>query len=148
MTAPVPFAPGAVREFLLAQAQYTALNVQSTTTRDLPEEITGPCVLIRAVRTDGTDPFLRRSRIQVDVVVPKLEILGGTVDPDELAWDIAATAGQLLGRAANISFRDAAWAGKWVEGPLSGGTDISRGADNPLYRVLVRVELKMRAPRS
>lgn len=148
MTPPIPFAPGAVREFLLAQSQYTALNVQSTTTRDLPEQITGPCVLIRAVRTDGSDPFLRRARIQVDVVVPKLEILGGTTDPDELAWNIAAVAGQLLGRAANVSFRGAAWAGKWYEGPLSGGTDTSRGADNPLYRVLIRVDIKMHGARS
>ncbi len=148
MTSPIPFAPGAVREFLLAQAQYTALGVQSTSTRDLPSVITGVCVQIRSVRTDGEDPFLRRPRIQIDAWAPKIEILGGSTDPEEAAWDVAAMAGQLIGRARNVSWRGAAWSGSWFEGPLTGPPDSSRGADMPLYRAISRCDLKMHAPRT
>lgn len=148
MTPPVPFAPGAARAFLIAQTQWIALGVQSTTTRELPDKITGACVFIRAPRNTGTDPFLRRPRIQVDCLVPKIDILGGTTDPEELAWDVAAMAGQLLGRARNVSFRGSAWSGDWYEGPITAPTDESRGADNPLFRSIVRVELKMHAPRT
>lgn len=148
MTSTLPFAPAAARDYLLSKSEYTALGIQSTTTRDLPREITGVCVLIRAIRADGTDPFLRKPRLQLDILAPKLEILGGTTDPEELAWDAAAMAGQLLGRARNVVFREAAWTGKWIEGPLSGGTDISRGEDNPLYRAIIRIDMKMHASRA
>lgn len=145
MSPPIPFAPGAVREYLLAQPEWSGLGLQSTTTREAPRKITGAFVIIRAPGNVGGDPMLRRPLIQVDSFVPKLEILGGTTDPDEVAWDNATWAGWLLGRARNIDFRGSAWSARWVDGPIT-AVDTTRGADMPLYRAIVRAEMKIRAP--
>ncbi|MFE2994274.1 hypothetical protein ACFXG4_04990 [Nocardia sp. NPDC059246] len=145
---PIPFAPGAVRAFLIAQPSLTALvAADNITTRDLPDPITAPFVTLRAPGNVGADPFLRRPLIQVDAWAPKLEILGGTTDPEEVAWDIAAMAGELLGRARPQQFRDSAWTATWTDGPIT-FVDTARGIDLPLFRATVRVELKMRAARA
>lgn len=141
----MPFAPGAARAFLTGQPRFVALvSPENIATRDLPEEITGPCVTIRSPGNVGGDPMLRRPMIQVDAWVPKLEILGGDIDPDEVAWNIAALAGELIGKARTIRFRNAAWSGKWVDGPITFPPDIKRGPDFPLFRATIRAELKMR----
>jgi hypothetical protein len=148
MTAPIPFAPGAVRLFLVNQPAFTALvPAASVSTRDAPDPITGPFVTIRAPGNVGVDPLLRSPLIQIDAWVPKLEILGGTKDPEEIAWDIAAMAGQLLGRVRSQEFRGSAWKARWTDGPIT-SVDKTRGADQPLFRATVRVELKMRAART
>ncbi len=141
----MPFAPGAARAFLLTQPSFVALApAANVSTRDLPEEITGPCVTIRAPGNVGVDPMLRRPMIQVDAWVPKIEILGGTIDPDEVAWNIAALAGELLGRARAVTFRNSAWTGRWVDGPITFPPDVKRGPDFPLFRATIRAELKMK----
>jgi len=144
----VPFAPGAARLFLIGQAEFTALvPASSVTTREAPDPITGPFVTIRAPGNVGTDPLLRKPLIQVDAWVPKLEILGGTTDPEEIAWDIAAMAGTLLCRAKAQEFRGSAWNARWTDGPIC-DIDTTRGKDQPLYRALIRVEMKLRAARA
>ncbi|HEY9415453.1 MAG TPA: hypothetical protein VIQ30_11890 [Pseudonocardia sp.] len=148
VTAPIPFAPGAVRAFLTAQSRFTDLvPVEAITTRDLPDPITGACVTLRAPGNVGVDPFLRRPLVQVDAWAPKIEILGGSKDPEELVWDIAALAGQLLHRAKAQEFRGSAWSATWTDGPIT-FVDKERGADMPMFRATVRVELKLRAPRT
>ncbi|MEU9515920.1 hypothetical protein [Micromonospora sp. NPDC048169] len=148
MTAPIPFAPGAVRAFLTAQSRFTDLvPVEAITTRDLPDPITGAFVTLRAPGNVGVDPFLRRPLVQVDAWAPKIEILGGSKDPEELVWDIAGWAGQLLGRAKPQAFRGAAWNATWIDGPIN-FIDKERGPDMPLFRAVVRVELKFRASRT
>lgn len=147
MNAPIPFAPGAVRKFLVESATFTALvPASSVATRDLPDKIRGPFVTIRAPGNVGSDPMLRRPLVQIDAWVPKIEILGGTTDPEEVAWDIAALAGQMLGRCKAQDFRGAAWNARWVDGPIT-FVDTKRGVDNPLFRATIRVELKMRESR-
>ncbi|MEV6555870.1 hypothetical protein AB0M22_09150 [Nocardia sp. NPDC051756] len=147
-TQPVPFAPGAARMFLIAQPEFTALvPASSVTTREAPDPITGPFVTIRAPGNVGVDPLLRKPLIQIDVWTPKIEILGGTTDPEELAWDIAAMAATLLARARAQEFRASAWTARWTDGPIS-SIDTTRGPDQPLYRALVRLEMKLRAPRT
>ncbi|MCC3311529.1 hypothetical protein [Nocardia africana] len=144
---PIPFAPGAVRAFLIAQPQFTArVPAAAITTRDLPDPLTAACVTLRAPGNVGEDPTLRKPLVQVDVWVPKIEILGGTTDPEELAWDVAALAGDLLARARPQEFRGSGWKARWTDGPIT-FVDTKRGPDNPLYRATIRVELKMRAPR-
>ena len=143
--APLPFMPAGVRAFLTGQTQYTAL-CSHTTTRELPQSLTGPCVTIRTPVNPGGDPMKRMPLIQLDAWTPNLELLGGTVDPEEVSWDVAAMAGQLLGRARNVEFRGTAWSGNWIEGPVM-FVDTTRGVDFPLYRSMIRVELKVRAPR-
>lgn len=146
-THPVPFAPGAARLFLCEQPEFTALcPAASVTTREAPDPIVGPFVTIRGPGNVGVDPMLRKPLIQIDAWVPKLEILGGTTDPEEVAWDIAAMAGTLLGRARSQEFRGSAWTARWTDGPIN-DIDTTRGKDQPLYRAIVRVEMKLRAPR-
>ncbi|BAD56379.1 hypothetical protein [Nocardia farcinica] len=146
MTPPIPFAPGAVRLFLIAQPAFTALcPPEAVSTRDAPDPITGPFVTIRAPGNIGSDPMLRSPLVQIDAWVPKAA--PGEKDPEEVAWDIAAMAGQLLGRTRAQQFRGSAWTARWTDGPIT-SVDKTRGADQPLYRATVRVELKMRAPRN
>ncbi|MCK8671005.1 hypothetical protein M1M07_07720 [Rhodococcus sp. HM1] len=143
MANPMPFAPGAIRKFLIDDPQITSLvPAENITTRDLPEVIAGPFITLRAPGNVGVDPMLRRPMVQVDVWCPKIEILGGTTDPEERAWDIAALAGELLGRARMQQFRNATWKAQWTDGPIT-FVDVKRGPDFPLYRATVRVELKM-----
>lgn len=144
---PIPFAPGAVRAFLIAQPAITAMVIaESITTRELPDPITGPFIILRSPGNVGVDPLLRRPLVQIDAWAPKIEILGGATDPEELTWNIAATAGELLGRAPSQEYRGSAWKATWIDGPIT-FVDTKRGADHPLFRATVRVELKMRAPR-
>ncbi|NKS12588.1 hypothetical protein GS580_16755 [Rhodococcus hoagii] len=144
---PLPFAPGAVRQFLLSKPEFTDL-VPGTlvSTRTLPDPLQSAYVTLAAPGNVGVDPMLRKPMVQINAWTPKIEILGGTTDPEELSWDIAAMAGQLVGRARNIAFRGSAWSGRWVDGPIT-MVDTQRGIDFPLFRAVVRVELKMRAPR-
>ncbi|KOS56432.1 MULTISPECIES: hypothetical protein [Rhodococcus] len=141
---PIPFAPGAVRAFLVDQPKILDLvPAERITTRELPDEITGPCITLRGPGNVGADPMLRRPMVQVDVWTPKIEILGGTTDPEEVSWNVAALAGELLGRARTVRFRDSAWSGRWVDGPIT-MVDNTRGNNFPLFRAACRVELKMR----
>ncbi|MEU1432130.1 hypothetical protein ABZ412_34190 [Nocardia sp. NPDC005746] len=148
MSAPIPFAPGAARVFLVGQAAFTALvPAASVTTRDVPDPIRGPFVTLRGMGGSGDDPMLRTPTVQLDAWAPSLEILGGTTDPEEVAWDIAAMAGQLLGRARNIPFCGSAWSGHWRTGILT-AVDKTRGPDQLIFRATIRVDLKMRAARA
>lgn len=147
-THPIPFAPGAARLFLIGQPEFTALvPASSVTTREAPDPITGAFVTIRAPGNVGVDPLLRKPLIQIDAWTPKLEILGGTKDPEEVSWDIAAMAATLLARARAQEFRGAAWTCRWTDGPIA-SVDTTRGADQPLYRAIVRLEMKLRASRA
>ncbi|MDF3308713.1 hypothetical protein P3H15_27220 [Rhodococcus sp. T2V] len=150
----LPYPPGAVREYLIGVEEFTDLIPASLiTTRDTPDVITRPFALIRPVVTPGKDPMLRRPMVQVDVYSPDLNVilasadpevvaLFGGVDPEESTWNIAALAGELLGRARQQTFRNCTWAAEWKEGPLS-IPEKTRGEDIPLFRSPVRVELKM-----
>ncbi|WP_280389312.1 hypothetical protein [Nocardia wallacei] len=145
---PIPFAPGAVRAFLITQPTITAMvPADAITTRELPDPLDGVCMTIRAPGHVGEDPMARRPMVQVDVWAPKIEILGGTTDPEELTWNVAGLAGELLHRAPPQEFRGSGWRARWLEGPIN-FVDTKRGADSPLYRATIRVEMKMRAPRA
>lgn len=148
MSDDLPFAPGAARLFLLADPSFLELiSAEHVTTREVPDPLRHPCMTIQATVNRGVDPMLRRPLLQIDTYTPKHEIIGGDIDPEVVSWRIAARAGRLLGRAKNIEFDGASWSGHWVEGPVT-MVDRTRGVDHPLYRALIRVELKMRTPRS
>lgn len=150
----LPYPPAAVREYLVGESEFTDIVPRSLiSTRDTPDKITRPFVKIRPVTTPGKDPMLRNPMVQIDVYAPPLEVimsnldqqvldLFGDVDPEETAWNIAALAGELLGRARTVPFRNCKWNAAWKEGPLSFPETV-RGVDLPLYRSPVRVELKM-----
>lgn len=145
MTAFTPFAPGAIRDFLIGHDEFTTfVAAENISTRDLPDPILAPFVVLSAPSNYGEDPMLRRPMIQADVWVPKLEILGGDVDPEELAWNIADLAGRLVHKAPSSErrFRNSSWKATWVDGPIT-DVDLERGPENPLFRALVRWDLKM-----
>jgi hypothetical protein len=142
----IPFVASAVRAFLSADEDFTAVvPVQSITTRDVPKSITRPFCTCRSVTTHGRDPMLRSALVQIDIWVPDRPTLKWPVtgDPEEIAWDIAGLAGEIIGRASNIPFRNCAWAGEWIDGPMN-MIDTTRTKELPLYRSPVRVELTMR----
>ena len=149
----MPFMPAAVRAFLLAQPSFAALiPPERIVTRDLPETISAPCFRVRNATNNagvsaGSDPLLRFVIVQLEAWVPKWDILGGTTDPEEVANDIAMLAGELVGRARNVSFRGAAWSGRWLDSPTL-PVDVRRGVDNPLYPAMARAELTVRTPRT
>ncbi|QCQ91732.1 hypothetical protein [Rhodococcus sp. SGAir0479] len=150
----MPFAPAAVRDFLVNTPEFTdVVPAHLISTRDTPEQITRPFVLVRPSANTGTDPMLRRPWVQIDACVPPIEVMAATddpaiidafchTDPEETAWNIAALAGELIGRARPVQWRNGTWRGEWRDGPLA-LTDKSRANDMPLYRSPVRVELKM-----
>lgn len=145
----IPFAPGAVRDLLKQDVDFTdVVPAHRITTRDLPEVIERPFVTCRSASTTGLgDPKLRAPLVQIDVWVPKAEILTAGpdpihADPEEVAWDIAGLAGEIVGRARAVPFRHCSWRGTWVDGPMN-MIDTTRGVDSPLYRAPVRVELTM-----
>lgn len=143
MTITTPFAPGAIRDFLVHNEEFTAaLPASALSTRDIPDPITGPYGTLSAPSNYGEDPMLRRPMVQLDVWVPKIEILGGTTDPEELAWNIADLAGRLVHKARIQKFRNASWRATWIDGPIT-DVDTERGVDNPLFRALVRFDVKM-----
>ncbi|WP_032384698.1 hypothetical protein [Rhodococcoides fascians] len=145
MTNTTPFPPGALRQFFRGNAELTALVAEDhITTRELPDVINAPFVTLAAVDNSGEDPMLRDPVVQLDVWVPKWEILGGEVEPEELAWNIADLAGRLAHTAhPDIRrFRNCTWKARWSVGPLT-DVDLERGPDLPLYRALVRWDLKM-----
>lgn len=151
----LPFAPGAAREILRASPEVTALvAADAISTRELPDPLTGPAVTIRAARTGVDNVKARRPRVMVSAWCPRAELLvdaGILTDPEELAWDIAAVCGDvlsvraLMGRGPSHTWRGASWRGELVEGPLT-MVDVERGQDQPLYRAVVQVDLRMTQP--
>lgn len=140
-----PFAPGAIRDFLINHEEFTThVAAEDISTRDIPDPLTKPFVTISAPSNYGEDPMLRRPMIQCDVWVPKIEILGGDTDPEELAWNIADLAARLVHKAPSSKrqFRNASWKATWIDGPIT-DVDKERGPENLLFRALVRWDLKM-----
>lgn len=144
MTSVTPYAPAALRDFLVAQSEITAMVPgESISTIDIPDKITGPFVTLAAVSNFGQDPMLRKPLVQLDVWVPKWDILGGEIAPDELAWNIADLSGRLVHKARIQKFRDteSSWRATWDEGPIT-DVDKERGPDLPLFRAICRFEMK------
>ncbi|OZE10251.1 hypothetical protein CH249_14065 [Rhodococcus sp. 05-2255-3B1] len=144
----IPFAPGAVREALHADADLIEhVPKELITTRDIPENIVRPFIVIRGAGTKGDDPMLRKPFVQIDVFAPPPAILRSEphpilADPEEVAWDLAGLCGEIIGHTTARQFRNCSWNGRWIDGPGNGPQiDRSRGEDMPLYRQTVRVEL-------
>ncbi|HMS75608.1 hypothetical protein [Gordonia sp. (in: high G+C Gram-positive bacteria)] len=151
----LPFAPGAAREILRADPDFVALvgaDPSVITTRELPDPLVRPCVTIAAAINRRLNEQVSSVRLMLNAWVPKAELLvdnlGLVIDPEELAWNIAATAGQILdmrrmmGRGPSFEFRGARWRGVWDEGPTT-LVDVERGPDNPIYRAVIQVQMNI-----
>lgn len=152
----LPFAPGAAREILRADEQIM-LGIGNDpaliTTRELPSPLRGPAITIRAGVNRRENQALSKIRLLISVWVPKAEILVDSTpsietDPEELSWDLAVRAGEVLdvrrvmGRGELFEFRGQQWRGQWDGGPTT-MVDLDRGPENPLYRSVIEVVMKM-----
>ncbi|OZE77224.1 hypothetical protein CH305_18485 [Rhodococcus sp. 15-649-2-2] len=144
MTTSTPYVPGAIRQFLRSIDEYTTLcPADGIVTGDLPPgDITAPFATITAPSNYGVDPMLRRPLIQIDVWVPRWEILGGDVEPEELAWNIGDLGARLIHKARQQKFRNCTWNAEWIDGPIT-EVDRQRGVDLPLFRSITRFDVKV-----
>ena len=142
---PMPYIAGAVRRWLLDQPELVELLRGGTiSTRDLPDPLTLPHVTVAVVGHVGPDPMLRRLMVQVTPWVPDLDVTGFDEDPDVTAWNFAATAGEMLGRAKNVVLDDRhAWSATWIDGPVQ-LYDEKRGKDSILFYAPVRFQVHLR----
>lgn len=152
----LPFAPAAARELLRSQEDFTNLlgtDPSLVTTRELPDPLERPVVTIQAAINHRENIRQNQVRLLLSVWVPRIEILVDGdppvhKDPEELAWDIAALAGQLLdmrrymGQGPSFTYRGATWRGVWDAGPTT-MVDLDRGPENPLYRAVIEVVMKL-----
>lgn len=137
MSTPMPWILGAVRQLLLADADFNTACDGRLMTR-LPSEVTF-CAQLRLPGNNSLsgDGVAFSPLIQVDgwCAPGKSEM-----DPEMKAWEIAAHAARVLGRARNVIYQNMAYSGRLIEGPIP-DVDTSRGASVPLYRAIVRAEL-------
>jgi len=147
---PLPYMLIPVRRLLLEEAAFVSLLDGGTvTTRDLPEKLTVPAVVVRSTWQDGEDANLRNPTVQViGVVPPDYAPESGPhagKDPDEVAWDIVALAAVILDATRNEDFRGAAWAASWTEGPVS-EVLTDRDPTHPLFTCSITVQMDVSPP--
>lgn len=152
----LPYPPAAIRDFLKSQTELTdVVPPNLIQTGQAPRTITRPFLLCRPVTTPGRDPLLKHPVVQVEACTPPIETYHddpallaefGSIDPEELAWDISCLAGEIITRARGLHpFRNGSWKGAWMEGPIS-LVDKSRSEDFPIYRAPIRIEMDVRTP--
>ncbi|MGB6246111.1 hypothetical protein [Gordonia sp. (in: high G+C Gram-positive bacteria)] len=156
ITRRTPFAPGAARELLRSSPEFLDLvgdDPAAITTRELPDPLTGPCVTIYTGVNRRQNIEMSKARLLVSVWVPKSEVLVDRpvpilTDPEELSWDIADLAGRIfdqrrgMGTGRSFEFRGATWRAEWDAGPTT-MVDRERGVENPLYRSVIEVLMKL-----
>ncbi len=137
MSSPMPWVPGAVRQLLLADAGFNTACGGRLMTR-LPNPVTF-CAQLRLAGNNSLsgDGVAYSPLIQVDGWCAPGQ---SGMDPEVKAWEIAAHAARVLGRARNVTYQNMSYSGRLVEGPLP-DVDTSRGESTPLYRAIVRAEL-------
>lgn len=145
MRKPMPYVPGEIRKWLSERQEFVdLLHGGKITTRNLPDPLERPHVLVAAVDNVGADPMLRRILVQVTPWAPDRTVSGLDEDPDVTVWNLAATAGELLGRAKNIVIDDDnAWTANWADGPIQ-LYDTDRGPDRVLFYAPVRFHVHIR----
>lgn len=148
MTAPapvLPYVPGAVRAFLLADAGFRQLAHDRCATR-APADVLRPFAIVQAL------PSVRGDA-SAGVWTPVVQVTGWCgkeagaaqeLDPEVVAWNIALHAAALLSRARNVAYQTMHWSGDVYEGPIR-LVDRSRGEATPLYGQGVRAFVRLHA---
>lgn len=135
---PIPWVPGAIRQLLLADAAFMTECGNRLSSR-LPSPVTY-CARVRLAGNNSLsgDGVAWSPLVQVEGwCAPEV---AGVADPEVKAWDIAAKAAVVIGRARNITYQNMTYTARIVEGPLD-NVDKTRGESTPLYWALVRAEL-------
>lgn len=143
MVAPdLPWAVPAIRQVLVADGVFNGLVSGRVSTR-LPALLPGPCVRLSATALPiDVAAGIWSPLVQVDAYVPPAST---GMDPEEVAWKVAARAAAVLSTVRNRPFENMHFSvRRIVDGPLM-DIDKSRGDGNPLYRGLIRAELIVHA---
>lgn len=143
---PMPYVPGLLIRHLLDHKNFTELlHGGEVSTRTIPDPLTRPHVTIKTIPgAGGDDPMLRTFLVQITPWAPSRETSGIDEDPEVTVWNLAATAGEILGRARNVVLDERhAWTTRWVEGPFN-LDDTEQGIDRPVYYAPIRIRFQMR----
>lgn len=135
---PIPWVPGAIRQLLVADTAFMT-ECGSRISSRLPSTVTF-CARVRLAGNNSLsgDGVAWSPLVQVEGwCAPGV---AGVSDPEVKAWDIAARAAAVVGRARNITYQNMTYSTRIVDGPLS-DVDTSRGDSTALYWSLVRVEV-------
>ena len=129
--------PKVARELLLSASSFAVLLPAGRLVFKAPTDVTTPFAVIQApggVSLSGDD-VVWSPLVQFDAYCP-------LTDPaaQEIAWDLAAAAAAVLGRARNVAFENVSYSGRLVDGPIP-DVDTSRGESAALARTLIRAEL-------
>lgn len=141
MTQPIPYVLGAVRARLMADSVFAAACEQRCAIR-APDDVSIPYCRLR---TAG-GPAIEAS---AGMWLPLVQVEGWCSaagwagrPAEEVAWDIAAHAARVLAVARNVAYQHMRYSARITDGPLA-DEDTKRGESAPLYRALIRAELKI-----
>lgn len=148
MTAPaplLPYVPGAIRSFLLADDAFKARVVERCSTR-APKDVLRPFAIVQTLPSEGgsVSGGVWRPIVQVTGWCGKEAGQTLQLDPEVVAWDIAVHAAALLSRARNVAYSNMHWSAEPYEGPIR-LIDTTRGEATPLYGQGIRAFVKIHA---
>ena len=138
MTAPTrPMLTGAVRELLLGDAAFASLCGGRLGSKS-PADVTTPYATMSVSATPiAGGGVVWRCTAQVKGCC---SVAIGGLEPEEVAWDIAAAAARVFDHARNVVWRNVAYSGRVELGPMP-GSDLTRSESEPVYWALVRADL-------
>lgn len=135
---PLPWVPDAARDLLLADPVFSSLLAEARVLFEDPPDVTTPYAVIQAtvipLSGDGVGWL---PLVQVNGCSPK-----GRPNPRAEAWAIATAAAVALGRSRNVTYQTMSYSGRHTDGPLP-DVDTTRGTSSPIYRAIIRAELKV-----
>lgn len=135
--APLPSFRQPARNLLLSHPTFTAVIMAERLVFKQPADVTTKFAVIQVPGNSSLsgDNVAWSPLIQVDGYCP-------ADDPaaDDIAWDIAAAAAEVFGRARNIIVGAVSYSARVID-LLAASPDVSRGPATPLARALMRAEL-------
>lgn len=135
---PLPPIRRVVRDFLVADTTFVTGLPPARLVFKAPADVTTPFALIRVPLNSAIsgDDVAWSPIVQIDGLCAE-----STADADDVAWAIVANALSVLAKARNVAYQNIRYSARLIDGPMSLPADVSRGASNPLARVVGRVEL-------
>lgn len=140
----LPYIPGHIRAFLLADPTFSSRCVGGCTVKKAPPDVTQPFAVVQMPGSVPVDDqgWALRPLMQINAWCPET----WTADPDPTTWDLIDAAWNVFKNARYVNVTDtrgtAAYKARLVDGPLP-TEDLTRGDGNPLQGYLIRVELTL-----
>lgn len=136
---PLPWMPEVIRHLLLSRSPFIDLIAASRVGFTAPADVTTEFVIIQAPggASLSGDDVAWSPLVQVDGYWPASDPAAA-----KKAWDLAAGAATVLGRARNLSYANVTYSARLTDGPIP-DVDTSRGPSSILHRALIRAELRL-----